>query len=116
MSALGVPPHKARRERIQMASLRVRVSKIRDYRRKYGMAIIQGNLPKAGSLMSEYGKAFPDLPPLNVAVHDLSTMQKNARIPRLAHRLKSLGGQEPFIRADLLAIDPTMVMGVDQLP
>lgn len=116
MTMLGIPSHKARRERLQMASLRVRVQKIRDYRRKFGMAIIQGDMRTAAEAAARYSKAFPGMPKLNLAVHDLNTLHKNARIPRLSHRLKGIGDQEDYLRADLLSIDPTMVLGPDQFP
>jgi len=116
MSAFGIPTAKARRERLQLTELNVRVGKVREMRRKFGSSMLNGDFRQAAEARAQYGKMFPDMPPLMVEAQDLKTMYVNARMPRLARRFKSLGDQRPILEAQIIDIDPAMLAPANAIP
>jgi hypothetical protein len=115
LSMLGVPTDKARRERLQLTSVRSRISRVKQFRRRFAQSLINGDLDEAARTKAQYAETFPDMLPLNVAEEDLETYAQNARVPRLGRALRSLGAQRPFIQEQLIEMDPGMIAPVSPL-
>lgn len=112
---LGIPSHKGRRERIQMAQLKVRGAKIREYRRRFAMSMVNGDLQQAAKIRAEYGEVFPNMPSLDIDEDDLRTYYEESRTPRLARMMQTLGAQRPVLEMELIDLDPAMIAPPDLL-
>ena len=87
LKALGLRPSGVAAEAGASQWLLAQREKIRAYRRDYLQALMENDNHKAGEVQREFGKAYPELGPLQVKKSDIRALENRRQISRL-HRIE----------------------------
>jgi len=115
LRALGFTTEHSRRDRLKLRQLYVVQAKLREFRRRLGLAIIHGNASEIRRVQAEYQRD-PQLgsgPPLTVSRDDIERLRGNMRQERLsrsADRMKREAGILGFDR-DPWGLDAELQQG-----
>lgn len=90
MRGLGLQPAGVQEEMALTQWLMRQRDKIRGYRREYIAAILDNNLNRADSIQKEFGKAYPQLGPIQVKKRDLEYANGQRQITRIQRILKGM--------------------------
>lgn len=111
LAMLGVPLDKNRRSREAIARTHAIRMRVRDLRRKYAVATINGDVEGLSNLQTQWGKFFPDLPPLQVEQTDILRYRQMQRIPSVQRMLRTLGNAGRYLEWDMYEHDPDLLAG-----
>jgi len=105
---MGSPLEKARHEKLMLNRLRDNRQKVRDMRRQFTVANSNLDYDKMGSLQQEWGKKFPDMPPLSTATRYVNLYRANQHRTRVMRMLKTLGQSAKYLEKDIYDIEPDL--------
>lgn len=109
LSMMGVPLDKQRRSREAVERMHDMRTRMRDYRRQFTQAVINGDTVRMDSLRAEYQDRFPDLPPLSVNESDVRRYQAAARMTQVQRMLKTLGAGARYLERDIYDVSPDLI-------
>ncbi len=109
MSMLGIPLEKQRRARHDMERLHANRTAIRDFRRRFAVARLNGDYAEMDVLQQNYQKAFPDMAPLSVSDADLRRYREQSRITRVERMLQSMGSRSRYLQDHIYDHDPDLI-------
>lgn len=110
LSMLGIPLEKERRMRLDIERLNANRLQIRDFRRKYSVAVRNYDTEGMGQLEQQWAEAFPDFGQLGLSRHDKRRYDQQQRITAVQRMIRTLGKDAAFMENRLYETDPDLIM------
>jgi len=110
LAAIGLPTEKQRRTRHYIDRVYNIRGRVRKFRRAYAAAWSQYDTKAMTQLESQWQKAFPDWPALNITHRDAKRYQDSARMPLLQRMLQTAGAAGGYLESDIYEADPDLIM------
>ena len=114
LSMLGVPLDKNRRVRRAIDRTHDIRTRVRDMRRQYAMAVMDGDLGAQQQLQAQWADSFKGWPPLSVSERDMQRYRSAARLPTIQRMMQTMGDAGRFLQDELYEVDPDLL--APQLP
>lgn len=109
LSGLGVPLDKKARLRKDVDRMYDLRGRVKDFRRNYAMAVVNGDTSTMQGLQAQWAEKFKGWPALTVSGSDVERYRSAARMPTVQRMVQSFGSLAPYLREEIYQVDPDLV-------